>query len=277
MKTLLLNAPAKINIGLNIVEKRLDGFHNLETFFHPIYDLHDKLSFEKSENFIFDSNNNLVKDEDNLIVKAHTLIEKLVRRKLTVKINLEKNIPMGAGLGGGSSDAAAAIIGLNKIFDLKIPLKKLYELALELGSDVPFFITSKPAIGFSRGEVLTESDFYINLPILIINPGIHISTREAFSFIKPKKSNFDYNLFTRDKSIIIEELKDSLKNDFEEYVFEKYPEIKNIKDKLYNCGALFSLMSGTGSTVYGIFSDVTLAKAAYNKFPKKYFKFISTE
>ena len=184
MEKLTLNAPAKINLGLNIVSKRSDGFHNLETFFYPINDLHDTLVFEKSNNFIFNSNNNdLNREPDNLIHKAHALIEDYAKRKLQIKITLIKNIPIGAGLGGGSSDAATTLLGLNEFFELEIGLTKLNELALKLGSDVPYFIKAKAAIGYSRGEILKESKAYITNPILIVNPGIHISTKKHLAIL----------------------------------------------------------------------------------------------
>ncbi len=276
MERLTLNAPAKINLGLNIISKRADGFHNLETFFYPIYDLHDKLIFEKSNHFIFDSNNaELLRDPNNLILKAHTLIEQHVNKTLPIKITLNKNIPIGAGLGGGSSDAAATLLGLNEMFELNIPLKKLNEIALLLGSDVPFFIKAKPAIGFARGEMLEQSNLYIEYPILIVNPGIHISTKEAFSQITPAQSEFNYNYFLEKDKIDYKYLSSNLTNDFEKYVFNKYEEINNIKNVMKECEALFTLMSGTGSTVYGIFDNIVQAQGVIERLPKNYFTFVS--
>jgi 4-diphosphocytidyl-2-C-methyl-D-erythritol kinase len=276
MERLTLNAPAKINIGLNIVSKRLDGFHNLETFFYPIYNLYDTLVFEKSTNFVFDSNNNdLIRDPDNLILKAHSLIEDLAKKKLPVKITLIKKIPIGAGLGGGSSDAAATLLGLNEMFNLEIGITKLNELALKLGSDVPYFIKSKPAVGYSRGEILTQSNTYIESPILIVNPGIHISTKDAFSNITPHNSNFDYQYFLQNEKLDYTFLSNGLTNDFENYVFYAYPEIGKIKNTMLKFNAMFSLMSGTGSTVYGIFNDIEDAKNVASSLPTEYYKFIS--
>ncbi len=276
MKKLTLNAPAKINIGLNIVSKRDDGFHNLETFFYPIYDLHDTLVFEKSNNFIFDSNNSdLIRDSDNLILKAHTLIEDFTKKKLTLRITLIKKIPIGAGLGGGSSDAAATLLGLNEFFNLEIGITKLNEFALKLGSDVPFFIKSKPALGYSRGEILTQSNTCIEFPILIVNPGIHISTKDAFGNITPQDSNFSYTYFLNNEKLDFTFISSGLTNDFENYVFSTYPEIENIKKTMLDSDALFSLMSGTGSTVYGIFETIEDAQKVSDKLSEKFFKFIS--
>ncbi len=275
MNSIKLNAPAKINLGLNIVAKRDDGFHNLETFFYPIKSLCDEISISKANSFSFSSNNKLLQlEKNNLITSAHSLLEEYSNRKMNVKIHLAKNIPIGAGLGGGSSDAATTLVGLNKLFDLNIKSIELIKLALTLGSDVPFFIRGQAAVGKSRGEILEYSNLIINNSILVVNPGIHISTKEAFSNIIPKSSGFDYNYFVQSSEIDFAFLKERLTNNFEKYVFEKYPTIKNIKEKMYKSGALFSLMSGTGSTVYGIFNSKSEAQNCSDSFPKEYLKII---
>ncbi|MCW8848966.1 MAG: 4-(cytidine 5'-diphospho)-2-C-methyl-D-erythritol kinase [Melioribacteraceae bacterium] len=276
MERLTLNASAKINLGLNIVSKREDGYHNLETFFYPIYDLNDKIIFELNNNFIFDSNNyDLVKDPNNLILRAHSIIENYCKKKLPIKITLIKNIPIGAGLGGGSSDAAATLLGLNEIFELGIPIKKLSQFALELGSDVPFFISAKPAVGYSRGEVLHISEMYIDKPILIVNPGIHISTKQAFQNIKPNESRFNYSYFLNNDKIDFSYLSKYLTNDFEKYCFSAYPEVREIKELMRSNNALLTLMSGTGSTVYGIFDNYGQAEKVLEKLSTNYFTFLS--
>lgn len=276
MERLTLNAPAKINIGLNIVSKRSDGFHNLETFFYPIFGLHDKLIFEKGDNFIFDSNNSdLNRDPDNLILRAHSLIEEHIKRKLHANITLIKKIPIGAGLGGGSSDAAATLVGLNEVYGLEIGYDKLYEIALQLGSDVPFFVKSKPAVGYSRGEILTQSNIIIDKIILIVNPGINISTKEAFYNITPSESTFNYEYFLKNEKIDYTYLDEVINNDFEDYAFSTHSKIKEIKDVLIESNSLFSRMSGTGSTVYGIFENTEEAHIASNNLPNDYFKFIA--
>jgi len=278
MNKLTLIAPAKINIGLNIVSKRTDGFHNLETFFYPINDLYDEITFEKNDEVIFDSNNELlVIDASNLVLKAFGLIEKLAQQNINVKIYLEKNIPIGAGLGGGSSNAACTLLGLNKLFDLNLSLDVLHALALQLGSDVPFFIESKPAIGYSRGEILKKTHTKIDYPILIVNPGIHISTKEAFQNIIPRKPAFDYDYFAQTQNIDFNFINDKLTNDFEPNVMGTYSEIKEIKESMIDAGALFSLMSGTGSTVYGIFENSEQAQKVLENLPSSYFKFLSHE
>ena len=189
-------------------------------------------------------------------------------------IDLEKHIPIGAGLGGGSSNAAGALIGLNELYNLGIDFEKLMNMALELGSDVPFFLESKPSIGRSRGEILEQIDFVLNRPILIINPGLFISTKEAFRKIIPKATKCDYNkIFSQKYDPDL--FRKTITNDFEEYVFSEFPEVKEIKKKLYDIGAEFALMTGTGSTVFGIFSNLDDAENALNAFPVDYFSFIS--
>jgi 4-diphosphocytidyl-2-C-methyl-D-erythritol kinase len=278
MNYIEIKAPAKINIGLDILSKRDDGYHNISTLFYPINDLHDILTFEPSDQFEFHCNSELIPlDSSNLVVKAKNLLERVTKSKIDVKITLIKNIPSQAGLGGGSSDAAATLLSLNEMFNLGLEYVQLIDLALQLGSDVPFFIKAKPAIGTSRGEILKHVELEIKEPILIINPHINISTKEAFNNISPSKQIFNYNAAIIKSGLNYSELKHNLKNDFEEYVFEKYSEIAEIKTLLYNKGALFSLMSGSGSTVYGIFPDLVKAEYAIKSLPKEYFIFLSSQ
>lgn len=275
MDYLEIKAPAKINIGLNVVSKRSDGFHNIETVFYPIFDLYDELFFEHHEDFLFTSNDSELETQHNLIVRAKELLEKESDKVLNVKIHLEKNIPIGAGMGGGSSDAAAALISLNEMFSLGFTEDKLREFALRLGSDIPFFIKPRPSFACSRGEILQQMDIDINDPILLINPGIHISTKEAYQNIKPAAAEFDLKTLRKsdfsDSSFLI----NNIKNDFEEYAFNTYPEIEQIKESMYKHGAKFSIMTGSGSTVFGIFPSLMEAEAAASSLNKSYFKFIS--
>lgn len=275
MKSIEIKSPAKINIGLNIVAKRIDGFHDLETFFYPLFQLHDKIKIKKSDTFSLKcSDNSLPIDESNLVVKCVRLLEKTFGRKFNLNIELNKKIPVGAGLGGGSSNAGTVLICINEIFGLNLSPEQLSSFALELGSDVPFFIWSKPAVGKSRGEILSFSEFNITKPILVVNPGIHIATKDAFENITPSPSSFNYNYFLENEEPDFNFLKNNISNDFEEYVFQKYPAIHSIKELLYKNGALLSLMSGTGSTVFGIFNDLKSTETALKKLPGEYFKFI---
>ena len=275
MERIEIKAPAKINVGLNIVSKRADGFHNLETIFYQIHDLFDELIFEKSnklELILIDKNENL--ETDNIIINAIKLLEQKTGKKLNSKITLKKNIPIGAGLGGGSSDAASTLKAINELYKLNYSTEELKSFALELGSDVPLFLCNYPTIGKNRGELLEKTELKIDYPILLVNPGIHISTKEAFSNIIPKQNLFNYSeIYEHEISV----WNRKLVNDFETSVFNRYPEIEKIKTKLNENGAMFSLMSGTGSTVYGIFESYEKAKTVAELFPKLYFVFIGNK
>lgn len=272
MERISIHAPAKINIGLNIVKKRDDGYHNLETIFYQINDLFDLLTFEKSDKLeliLTEEIQDLA--NDNIIVKAVKFLEQKTEKNLNVKITLKKNIPIGAGLGGGSSDGASTLKAINKLFELNISYNELNNLALKLGSDVPLFLYDYPTLGKSRGENLDRFDIKIEKPILLVNPGIHISTRDAFSNVTPKPNSFNYSDIINYK---FNEWSGKVINDFEKSVFKLYPEIEEIKETLNKNGALFSLMSGTGSTVYGIFESLSKAESVAEIFPKTYFTFI---
>jgi len=257
----------KINLGLNIVGKRSDGYHDLETVFYPIQ-IKDAVETIEKEKFEF-SITGLAIDgqrENNLCIKAYHLLKKDFPQLPSVQIHLHKTIPVGSGLGGGSADGAFTLKLLNKKFDLSLSEKQLIDYALQLGSDCPFFILNKPCFATGRGETLTQADIDLSkFKVVIVHPGIHISTAWAFSNIKPAVPAKSL------KEIIqqpISTWKEELKNDFEEPVFKKYSEIKNIKDELYDAGAVYSSMSGSGSAVYGIFEK---DKKISLSFPENYF------
>lgn len=275
MKRIEIKAPAKINIGLNIVSKRNDGYHNLETFFYPIHDLFDYITFKISDSFSFYCSLPDLDNDNNLIVKAVKLLEDYKKTRFNIDISCKKEIPNGAGLGGGSSDAAATLICMNELFQLNIKYEELVTLALFLGSDVPFFLKSKPAIGKSRGEILKHVELEIPKYIMLVNPLIHISTKEAFSKITPAQSNINYDEYFQNNVLDYTMLSKNIKNDFEESVFTKYPEIKNIKEIMLANGACLSLMSGSGSTVFGLFDDLSEAENVKKHLPGEYFTFIS--
>ena len=276
MNYIEIKAPAKINIGLNILSKRNDGYHNLSTLFYPIEDLFDTLTFRPADRFEFICNDTTIpQDDSNIVVKAKQLLEFTSGKSINVKITLEKRIPSQAGLGGGSSDAAATLISLNEMFKLNLKHDQLIHLALLLGSDVPFFIKAKSAIGTSRGEILEYVDLEINEPIVIVNPKINISTKEAFQNIITAETQLNFNSLIKDGKLNYEETINSLKNDFESYAFEKYREIKKIKESLYDKGALFASMSGSGSSVFGMFPNFEEASIAAKTFSGSYFIFIS--
>ncbi|MEJ5262070.1 MAG: 4-(cytidine 5'-diphospho)-2-C-methyl-D-erythritol kinase [Ignavibacterium sp.] len=275
MQELSIKSFAKINLGLNIISKRDDGFHDLQTIFFPI-SLHDIITIRKSDNFAFTTNDNdLLTDKNNLIVKAHRLLEKLVRRELNCEINLQKNIPIGAGLGGGSSNAANVLKGLNELFSLDIDTIKLSEIALQLGSDVPLFLTELPAYAESRGEKLYPIKLAVTGFLLIVNPGIHISTKSAFSKITPKMPEHSLKDFIKNNEVKFEELVKYATNDFEAIVFKEFPVVKEIKDRMIQFGSSFSQMTGTGSTVFGFFDEEEQAYQAELFFKcKNYFTYL---
>jgi 4-diphosphocytidyl-2-C-methyl-D-erythritol kinase len=255
----------KINLGLNIIRKREDGFHDLETIFLPIpfTDILEIISSDKTELTVTGLS---VNTTDNLCIKAFNLLQQKFLRLPPIKMHLHKVIPMGAGLGGGSSDAAFTLNLLNEKFELNLKTEQLADLALQLGSDCPFFILNKPCFATGRGEILEPVNIDLkNHRILIVNPGIHIDTRWAFSKITPLQRN------TSIKQVItqpIETWKEDLQNDFEVPVFAKYPEIKKIVIDLYEQGAEYASLSGSGSSVFGIFSKEKNIKSSGNK---KYF------
>lgn len=262
---------AKINIGLNILSKRQDGYHNLQSIFYPIA-LKDALEIidanEQENEIVFSSSGLSIngKTEDNLCVKAYLLIQQDFPQVSPVKMHLHKSIPMGAGMGGGSADAAFMLLLLNENFSLELSQDELIGYALQLGSDCPFFILNKPCFTTGRGEIMQPIEMDLSAyKILIVNPGIHINTATAFSRIEPGKNECD---LTKLISQPIRQWKENIINDFEESVFNSYPEIAAVKNELYQQGALYASMSGSGSTVYGIFNRDQ--QAAIN-FPGNYY------
>jgi len=275
MNKIILKSPAKINIGLNIIRKRDDGYHDLETIFYPLL-LHDILTFEKADETKLESNSNVINSlKTNSISTAIELLENIVDRKLNVKIYLKKNIPIGAGLGGGSSNAASTLKALNQLFELNLNYNRLSEIALILGSDVPFFLEPYPCFASSRGEIKKNIQLSLSQPILIVNPGIHISTKWAFQNLELTSHKKSIKKLCDHSPVTIDYIKDYATNDFENIVYKKYPEIKSIKDKLDASGADFVSMTGTGSTVYGVFSNLQIARWVKEDFDGSYFTYIN--
>lgn len=275
MNELIVKSPAKINIGLNIINKQSDGFHNLETIFYPL-NLFDEIRFIKSDKFSFNSNDeNLNKEKSNLIIKAKELLEKEFDAQLPVEIYLEKNIPIGAGLGGGSSNAASTLLALTKLFNLEIDSETIGRLALSLGSDVPFFVNPVPSFAESRGEKIISINFIMDKYLLIVNPGIHVATKWAFGLITPNQPKVSLKSLIGKSEIEFEDLIRIASNDFENDVFNHFPEIKEIKEKMLEFGAVFSLMTGTGSTVWGMFDGEAAAYQTESYFKcKNYFTYL---
>lgn len=250
---MILFPNAKINIGLNVLSKRTDGYHNLETIFYPI-GLSDAIEVVESSILKFTSSGIDIPGEssDNLCLKAYKLIAQ--DHKLPpVHIHLHKHIPIGAGLGGGSSDASFLIKLLNEKFELGLEITQMEQYASKLGSDCAFFVQNKPAIAFGKGDELKAIDLDLKSYFMVlIMPPVHVSTAEAYRGVIPQEnSNSLLDLI----KLPIEEWKEYIKNDFEASVFPQYRIIEDIKSKLYSSGALFASMSGSGASVFGIFKE----------------------
>ena len=271
MENVIIDTPAKINFGLNVVSKRPDGFHDIETIFYPI-DIFDTITFSESDKFIFETDNETLNSEkDNLVIKAKTALEEHTKKELNVKIHLSKKIPIGAGLGGGSSDAAAVLKTLNKIFRLNLDSLALNEIAAKLGSDVPFFLNPCPSFASSRGEVLEQIDFKIDNSIFLINPGIFVSTKWAYEKIEPTKPELSLIELYRRGKLKPENFREQVTNDFEKPVMEEFQAIRKLKEELYEMGADFALMSGSGSSLFAIFRNPVIAAEAKEYYENRYF------
>lgn len=245
----------KINLGLHVISRREDGYHNIETCFYPV-PWTDILEVIPSKEFTFTSSGSVIpgKEADNLCVKAYQFLQTQFKLE-PVKIHLHKVLPTGAGLGGGSSDAAFTLRLLNTVFNLKFTTNQLKEFASQLGSDCTFFVEDKPMLGSGRGEQLTELQLSLKgYYLVVVKPDIHVSTAEAYAGVLPQQPD---KTIAEILSYPIAKWKDNLVNDFEKSVFKKYPSIEEIKNELYNCGAIYASMSGSGSSVYGIFQSET--------------------
>ena len=250
---MILYPPAKINLGLHVLRKRSDGFHEIESVMYPVpfYDILEILpaqinSFQQSGIIFADTH------EKNLCEQAVDLMQSKFNTP-PVSIHLRKQIPVGAGLGGGSADAAFVVLGLNELFSLGLSHVEMEEIAATLGSDCPFFIQNKVRMVSGRGEILNEvkcdlSEYYL----VLLNPKIHVSTKEAYSKVTPKENQSNVASILQEN---ISTWQSSLKNDFESPICKQYPLIQECIDQLKISGAIYAAMSGSGSTVFGIFSN----------------------
>ena len=250
---------AKINIGLNVVEKRPDGYHNLETVFYPI-GLQDILEIQEIDTDVPACGYRLkvtgtVLDgspDDNLVVRAL----KLLKRDFDippVSIGLYKHIPTGAGLGGGSADAAFTVKTLNERFKLGLTIQQMEDYCSQLGADCPFFIQDKPVFATGIGNVFHPVEVNLKYKqLVLVKPDIFVSTKDAYAKVKVQRPKKQLPELLAQP---IETWKDTVVNDFEASVFSKYPEIAAIKDQMYDLGAVYASMSGSGSSVFGIFED----------------------
>ena len=255
----------KINLGLHVVRKREDGYHDLETIFYPL-PLRDALEVVNRQSAI---GNRQMPDsasssltisglkvqgspEDNLCIKAFNLLKKDHLQLGDVDMYLHKAIPMGAGLGGGSADGAFALQLLNDKFQLKLSREKLLDYSLQLGSDCPFFIINKPCFAKGRGELLQSIQLDLSAySFLVVHPGVHINTGWAFSQLTPAPSPQPLQEIIQQP---VGSWRNALINDFEAPVCKHHPEMQAIKDRLYNAGALYASMTGSGSCFFGIFA-----------------------
>lgn len=268
-------AYAKINLFLNVVNKRFDGYHDLEMVMAPI-DFFDELSFKKhtSKDITITSNVPITtKQQDNIVYKIATYLQEEYDIPTGVQINIDKNIPLGAGLAGGSADAAATLRGLNRLWKLKLSLEQMATIGLQFGSDIPFCVYNKLAIAKGRGENLVFLENTLKIPILLVNPNIHISTKEVFSHIREehliehKISNMTNAIYNNNIQLIIRELHNSL----EQITFAIEPKVKNIKHQMLQWGLDGALMSGSGATVFGLSTSKLKLKEVMKIFGDSHF------
>lgn len=270
-----IRAPAKINLGLRVVGKRADGYHLLDTIMVAV-SLYDEIDIRKirtaSKNPASDELIKISCDhpdvppaEENIVYRAAQLILKKSRRAQPISIRIKKNIPMGAGLGGGSSDAAATLVGLNRLFKLRLSLAMLKKMALSLGADVPFFIQARPARAQGIGERLRALRGLPRFWSVIIYPGFPVSTAWVYGNLGAKLTKPIVNTSIAPSLKSLDGLMRRLENDLEGVTLKRYPEIGVLKQKLLHEGALRVLMSGSGSSVFGIFVSKQSAAKAFRR------------
>ena len=278
MKSININSNAKVNIGLKILNKRSDGYHNISTVFQEI-DLFDSITISKYDGPLkFSSNVEwLQNDQNNLCVIAYNYIKNIYKIG-GANIVLKKNISRGSGLGSGSSNAAATMKGLREIYNLEVADSELIKIGSKIGADVPFFINGSTQVGEGIGEKLTSIRSSMDAQYLIVTPDIPIDTKWAYSQYKNNLDNCSsptkFSDSFRGKTINLDTLK-FFENDFESVVFPTYPEIGAIKNKLIALGAKFASLSGSGSTVYGIFDDDANIDKAFSHFFPRHKTFIA--
>jgi 4-diphosphocytidyl-2-C-methyl-D-erythritol kinase len=268
-----LQAFAKINLGLHVVGKRPDGYHDIESIFHQI-NLNDELEMvQNDEGDVFTSDSSeLVSDNSNLCVRAVHVLRDLTGVHTGVEINLKKRIPIAAGLGGGSADAAAVLKGLKKLWTLDVTDEDLETVSATLGSDVPFFLRGGTAYATGRGEKLRPFEVSIPYWILVVTPPIHVSTTWAYTHLTIDEGLRRANLPDLLRAGMAQPglLREKLRNEFEPVVFAAHPEVRRIKENLLDGGAQVALMSGSGSTIFGLFSEQGPAERIAKDFSPRY-------
>lgn len=254
-------APAKINLGLHVLRKRPDGYHDLETVFLRI-PWHDHLSVQPAAALSLTcSDPALPTDDTNLCLKAARLLAETCGVATGAALHLDKHIPYGAGLGGGSSDAAATLQLLAAHWHLSLPDGLLHALAARLGSDVPFFLGPPTALGTGRGEVLTPFDYHFPFALVVAVPPVHVATALAYRLVRPHDTNRP-DLRELVGSNDLARWRTTLVNDFEQPVFSAFPALGTVKTRLLHLGAAYAALSGSGSAVFGVFEDPHQARQA---------------
>ncbi|WP_303861367.1 4-(cytidine 5'-diphospho)-2-C-methyl-D-erythritol kinase [Alkalibaculum bacchi] len=274
MNKLTLEARAKINLTLDIVNKREDGFHNVSMVMQTI-SLCDTLHFKVIEKGIKLNSNNprLPKDERNIIYKSAKLLLEQTKVDKGIEVYVKKRIPIAAGLAGGSSNAASTIIALNKLWNLNLEDKSILEIGAKIGADVPFCMIEGTALAEGVGDVLTNLDPLPKFYVVLVKTSIRISTPWAYSLVNVKSiKNHPENLKMIEgiQGGDVQMITSKMRNVFEDFIFKKYPRLTDIKEKMIRLGALNSLMSGSGPTIYGLFEDEKTAKNAYSELKKSY-------
>ncbi|MFI3323374.1 MAG: 4-(cytidine 5'-diphospho)-2-C-methyl-D-erythritol kinase [Rikenellaceae bacterium] len=250
-----IKANCKINIGLDVLERRADGFHSLSTVMIPVVGLYDVIDVEAIDGCEVEfASKGMVVDcapEHNLCIKAYNLLKAHFPSISAVRITLDKRVPFGAGLGGGSSDATAVIVALNSLFSLELSEEQLIEFAAQLGSDTAFFVRNNPQICTGRGEVMSPVKLDLNGKYLVlIKPDVSVSTREAYAGVTPQYPTIPLSELIE---LPLEQWQGKIKNDFEPHIFRAHPLLGQVKSTLLDAGAIYAAMSGSGSTIYGIF------------------------
>lgn len=270
MDSIKLKAMAKINLGLDVVGRRPNGYHDVRMIMQSIY-LYDNLTLTKTKSNKITIRTNLAylpTNENNLVYKAANLLFQEFHIKGGLAINLEKHIPVAAGLAGGSSDAAATLIGVNKLYNLGLSKKELMKRGVTLGADIPFCIMRGTALSEGIGEILTKVDAMPNCQIIIAKPDLSVSTKYVYEHLRLDDTTFHPDIDGLVNKLQERDLKgitDRLGNTLEQVTETSYPIIGQIKQFLVEHGALNALMSGSGPTVYGIFDNKETAKAAERK------------
>lgn len=254
-----LLAPAKINWFLKVGPKGPDGYHQIVSLMQTIT-LYDEITIEESDGLTLECD---IPFKENIALKAAMRLKEITGSKRGAHIRIKKEIPAGAGLGGGSSDAATVLMGLNEFWGTGLSRDQLTDIAIEIGSDVPFFLHAPSALVIGRGERIKRWDFPVEAPILLVKPEVSISTAWAYSELDRLREEKD-------------EEGEFLLNDLEGPVFMKYPELREIKERLKNSGAIHAAMTGSGSALFGVFREAESARKAQQEFPKLWTRVVKT-